>query len=775
MRDDVLKRVRNNSNQDNEDNDFIDLEASRVREKIRTSTNIKPENDENAYTGSLPREGVNWRIVDPARNQRLASTEKRSENHSLQVVKQKVSEKVVEKKEEINVSADDVLSVMDNNIDKLNAEKETYVWLWRNDVVESIEKKLAVYNETKTLVWLWKIEQNELNKLKVLFSRDIIAKWDADKKNYDLFAKKMSSFNSSRNKWVVLNSEQTEIKELTKVKTKVDDTMQNIQREMNIKISDLDTLIHQLRTRGNPEDLEKANDLSKHLLNYQDFVSRIENDDLSQDQKKWLIYFLQNDEARYQYLTDRSKHAWYKYDTAVEMWKWVSLDTYTEWTLRDIGKNMVNEEMYILLWTFSNLRSSIPWLWTISVNDNIEEFIKDSNINLNDEEKENLKQLLIVQETLKNFDTKKKQVLWNFVWDIFQQEKYALEFQLSENEKLKEAELRKIDLLDISDEEKTEQKEVILKWYSKENEKLTNRLSNINKYTEELNEIWDQEFISEDKLAEFDSNMPLLSLTSDVSEFGWILNALAKEDIEWRWILVDFDLDIKKLKDYSTLWMHENAIRALKKSISDDNKEHFFSRAKETKNLFIWDKVETDSERNERYKRIDDYLANSAWNAWTKIILFIFQLFEILVNGVEKTPVYIAKAKQWLYEVRWQMFIISFLLVSWMALFWYKETAGAALIELNNKLYSLAEYTKSWNWMLSFDNPTIEWLFPRISLIMFLMSLIVMYQIIIEIMARYIEFIKNSDDKSNTDKFLLSIWKTWLFFMFVWLVFKVFV
>lgn len=138
---------------------------------------------------------------------------------------------------------------------------------------------------------------------------------------------------------------------------------------------------------------------------------------------------------------------------------------------------------------------------------------------------------------------------------------------------------------------------------------------------------------------------------------------------------------------------------------------------------------------------MDRYFASGATGFFTKFFLFLFGVFEYVVNFTEKLPLLITKSQEAINKARVTIFVVVAIVVIALAFLYQGE--GLSQVELNTRLYSLQEYAVgSETGQLKYDSPVVEALAHKISIAVFLMALVTIYQVIIEIMSRYIHYLR---------------------------------
>jgi len=710
---------------------------------------------------------------------------KRSENASIKMIKEAVENKVAKQKEYINVKSEEVDLLMSANLMALKSEKKLYEWMWNNELVTLIDKKIATYEANKEIVQSWKVPQAELNKLFSVFNRDsdhIKNKWNSETKKatYSRFIEQISLYN-----WRILwNKEKlTEIWILNQEvinKKSVDNAINSIQKDLGNQINDLRRVAKELEVRWNDEDLIKMATLLKHTNAYESLLLKLQNEQLSESQKKGLILFSQNDEERHKFMTERMVTADYTYENLLQK-SFNELendfDNIPEWFFADGFDKMLNEETIRLFEFFANKRSLIPGMWDTLPTDDIMAVYEKIKDKLTDNEKWMVEDLLSVQKDLKEFETIKKDITGKYLGEIFNEKEMGIEYQLKLNAEFRDSELAKIDMLSISDQEKQVQKERILEWFAEVESKYRKELSRIAKEKETVMEVSQNFKLWTAEMQKYSGNMSIYSLTADTKWMISILEALAYETMEGRGIGMWIDIDISKIKDYTLNTWRTKHIEMLKDKSKNNKHKMFFNNVSRTRDLLLWSVGETKYEKLDRYKKIDTYIEKSVRNWAWGVILGVYQLFESIINWIENLPKYIAATKTSIENAKMWIFIMALLIVALLC-FQYEPSWNTALIELNTKMYSFATYVHDWNGTMSFSpNGIVNYskIFITISLAAFLIALIVMYSILIEIMWKYIDFLKNSEDKNNIEQIMLSLWKTVIFFLYLWLIFKLFI
>lgn len=692
--------------------------------------------------------------------------------HALQNIAHK---KVEEQKDHLNTKKEDLEKELNEKLEALNAEKAKYESLGKTNLVEAIDKKIASYTKTKELLDANKIEQNDINKLHNFIAKDIdnLAP-DAKIKQYDMVASKLDNFNQKQEIRENKVEVKAELNELNNAKNVVDEAMNNIRLDVEQQTVVLEEEIAQLMARAQNWDVEKAQELQERVNQYKNFTKK-SDDDYSVGEKKWLVMFLQSDEQKHNYLENQRKYWDLSVDSVVWSAAWMLATGIIAWeTLKTMGTGLVMNKAYSLFWEFWAIRNSIPWLANLSPTDNIDEYVANiKNYTFSDEEKAKIEELKMIQWSINNFQEVQKSIIDEVNQKAFLEQRMALEFQLAENKKYLDSEIAKIDMMDFSDEEKTKQKEMLLQTAGTEEAKLREQLSVINQWTDELTKLENTELLSKEQIDKLATQTDILALTQDPSNKA-LLTALAAEGIDWRMIGWNLEVDMNKVRDFSLISSQQQALEALNSASLNNKKDSIKTGLQEFGDVFIWKKGETDLERNERFKLMDNYLSSGATGIIGKVMLFLYQSFEMFINSIEKLPAYIVASQHIIERNRSGIFIAVTIFVLVLTL-WFSGNEGMSFIELNSKLYSMSNYSLESTGNMRYVDETVQSVSQKLWILTFLMSLVILYQIIIEIMNKYIQFIKSWEDKSRVEGFMLSILKWVLFLVFLGTVFKVFV
>jgi len=704
---------------------------------------------------------------------------KQPEDASIKMIKDVIHTKIIKKEAEINIDKSEVLGLIDKNISELEKEIPVYQSVWNKNLISAIEEKILSYKENKSIIEKWLVPQDKLNKLYNVFLNDIVKKWSSETKEseYKNFAKKISLFNVSLIWNEIKQQQTTELKKEMSDKSAVDKAITQMQKNLWVQINDLKKAASELKMRGKDWDLEKAEEMLKHAYQYETLLNDLNEDKLSDQQKRWLILFSQNDEERHKFLTERLENIKYNTQYITDYVNWIKNTPFSdieEWIYWNIFYKMLNEESIQLFERFSVQRSLIPWMWDVLPTDDLEVIFDRIKNHLSEDEIKEFEELVKIKDAIFTFDSIKDNLTEEFITDSFREKEFWLENQLNEITKFRDYELKKIDLLNISEEEKNQQKKIIIDWYNQKEAEIRKDQARINKEIQHIREQSSKYSLNNDLINKYSWNLLIYSLTSDIDRYGWVLEAISKETIEWRWIASNLEIDISNIKDYSLISNRIKDLKSLKKELIKNKYEDILAKKEQVKDILLWKVWETTLERQERYKKIDNYLTSSVSWVWSNLILFTYRTFENIVNGIESLPVVISKIKDSIQEYRIHIFAFSFFLISILVFSYIPDTNIASLVEVNTKLYSFSNYILNWDWTMSFVDDKVKLFFIKWSLLLFLTSLIVMYSIIIEIMSRYIEYVRNVNDKTSLDKMFFSIWKTMLFFVFMWLIFKLF-
>ena len=197
-------------------------------------------------------------------------------------------------------------------------------------------------------------------------------------------------------------------------------------------------------------------------------------------------------------------------------------------------------------------------------------------------------------------------------------------------------------------------------------------------------------------------------------------------------------------------------------------------KTKIVKQALFWGadpRSESSKNRKTRHEHIDKYLdaAFSTWFAY--IIIWIFKAFNTGSHAFIWIPRYlqwvrdsIDKNRTWLF---WFTALIIFIIVA------FSSKNDLTFVYLNTHLYSLNNYISEsgnikfseWMWW------GIETFFYKTNIFLFFLFLIVLYQIIIEFLYKYIKILKNPI--IWIEHLLESMLKLLVFFLFMWILFKV--
>lgn len=700
---------------------------------------------------------------------------KESEAASVHALQNIAHKKVEEQKDIINTKKEDLEKELNEKLEALNAEKAKYESLGKTNLVEAIDKKIASYTKTKELLDANKIEQNDINKLHNFIAKDIdnLAP-DAKIKQYDMVASKLDNFNQKQEIRENKVEVKAELNELNNSKNVVDEAMNNIRLDVEQQTVVLEEEIAQLMARAQTWDVEKAQELQERVNQYKNFTQK-SDDEYTVGEKKWLVMFLQSDEQKHNYLENQRKY----WDLSVDSVVWSAAGMLATWviaweTLKTMGTGLIMNKAYSLFGEFWAIRNSIPWLANLSPSDNIDEYVANiKNYTFSDEEKAKIEELKMIQWSINNFQEVQKSIIEEVNQKAFLEQRMALEFQLAENKKYLDSEIAKIDMMNFSDEEKTKQKEMLLQTAGTEEAKLREQLSVINQWTDELTKLENTELLSKEQIDKLSTQTDILALTQDPANKA-LLTALAAEWIDGRMIGWNLEVDINKVRDFSLIASQQQALEALNSAGLNNKKDTIKTGLQEFWDVFIWKKWETDLERKERFKLMDNYLSSWATGMLGKVMLFLYQSFEMFINSVEKLPAYIVASQHIIERNRSGIFIAVTIFVLVLTL-WFSWNESMSFIELNSKLYSMSNYSLESTGNMRYADETVQSVSQKLWILTFLMSLVILYQIIIEIMNKYIQFIKSWEDKSRVEGFMLSLLKWLLFLVFLGTVFKVFV
>lgn len=757
----------------------------------------KTENKDDGKKASFNWAPQGWETINETSNQpKLVSRDqsswkdtdsswKRAEWSSVKMIKDVLSSKIDDKKSIVDKSKVDVATLIDKNIDSLNAEKRLFEGAWKSEMVSVISQKISAYETNKELIQSWKVQQNDLNKLYSIFDRDNVninqkLSVESKEKNYTRFIDQLNTFH-----WKVdLKAKKNDLevvydKEVADEKS-INKAIRSIEKDLRWQSIDLKKVAKELSLRWTDGDIDKMNRLLKHAEEYDRLVLALENWELDESQKKWLILFAQSDEERHKYLTERLITQDFTYDKTLAMSKEAISQDITaipEFFFKDSFGKMLDEEAIKLFESFAKTRSKIPGMWDALPTDDLDALSAGIIDFLTDEEKKQLSLLKDTKDSIYDFNKIKDETTERYLNEVFNEKEYSIDFQISDNDEFKNNELSKIDLMDLSDSEKQAQKDIILEWYSKIDTKLQLDKARLAKERLAVSEVSNSFNLNEDAIKKHSSKMSIYSLTADKNILGGALEALSYETLEWRGVWYDLWIDVKNIKDYTLVKRHSKQVWVIW-ALSVDKIKHsgkfLASDAKRAWELLMGRTWETTHETQERYKKLDSLIAKKANGAFSWISLMVFSGMEWIVNTMENSPKNIAALTWFIQKSKMSIFLLAGIIVG-LLVFKYDPSNISALIELNSRMYSFANFAKDGNGALTFESVAYQKAFLKTSLLVFLIAIIVMYAVIIEIMSKYIDFLKNSDDKTNMEKIMTSIWKTVLFFLYFWLIFKLFI
>lgn len=258
--------------------------------------------------------------------------------------------------------------------------------------------------------------------------------------------------------------------------------------------------------------------------------------------------------------------------------------------------------------------------------------------------------------------------------------------------------------------------------------------------------------------------------------------------IDTNWIYDRYNIDksiiLKELEDWfdntnventafdNIKWYGKNVKnKAIEKIKSFDN---IYEETKVVwKTLFGWEKAYTESgeTRARRQDELNKYFDALFSSGAAYIVVWIFKIFKIITDQFLQIPVYLDMIRRSIEKYRKNVFFILAALV-WLIVI-FADKSSLTYISLNTKLYSISNYIwDSWNIQFSdWLKGWIEGFFYKTNIYLYFLCLIVLYQIIIEFMNKYITILKTPTIWIN--RIFIWMWKLLVFFLFMWILFKV--
>lgn len=195
--------------------------------------------------------------------------------------------------------------------------------------------------------------------------------------------------------------------------------------------------------------------------------------------------------------------------------------------------------------------------------------------------------------------------------------------------------------------------------------------------------------------------------------------------------------------------------------------------------LFFWNTdvdLEHKNARIARHNEIERVL-DSLINGWiTGTIKWIYKSSKFITDSIANIWVHIQQFREVLERNRvtifWFILVTVFIIVS------FSDMTSYNLIDVNTSLFSVWEYSRDANWLIKFigDNPEKEmnWLasiYYKWNILLLFMYFVVLYQIAIEFVYRYLDLLKNTTQW--IEAFVIRAFKILFLVFLLWLVFKI--
>ena len=732
--------------------------------KSTVSNTIPAKGDEkNPFSGALK--------TQPGNNSTNSGA--RSETASIQAVFKGSKDYVEKKIKELEIDAPAVKRQIQEKITALEAEKEKYSKLGKTDLVNSIDKKIEAYKKTNTAIDKHNLSNKELNSLHNFIMRDTDA-FNPETKivEYDNVAKKLNNFVNKKNGKAAIKTAKGTYRELKTDEQKLNDAISQVVLYVKEKAITLDKEIIELERRNREGDKEKAQELKQQVETYNNFRESISGNDMVPTDKRMFVEFLQNDNLKTQYLADldliHNNNLEKSQQKIAEMLVAGTLDAGAAVAL---GKGLAMKEAYGLFSDFGELRNSIPGLVQLKPTDDIDAYVNSLGVNFSDEEKKKIEDLKALQGRIKNFNQGNTELVSKINKSLFIDKIDELNKELvKQEEELKQKFATIENDANLNDEQKALQKSELEKENSIKSIELKRQINNLEGAESEFKNTSIQ--LDEAKIAELSTQIATLSLAKN-SKYAEMLQALSKDFAEGRGVGRSLDIDLEKIKDTSLMAKLSADISKQKDEIKDIRIDQFKGGLADLKDTFIGKSGETALEREERFKKMDTYFASGTTGFFTKVFLFFFWVFEYIVNFAEKLPVLITRSQEQINKGRTLIFLIIAGIIFALAVMYNGD--GVGTIELNQKLYSMQEYAvDSASGKVKFADDNVKMMAGKISILVFLMSLVVIYQVVIELMSRYNTFLRLGENK-GVEGFMISILKSVILLLFVGFIFKIFI
>jgi hypothetical protein len=471
------------------------------------------------------------------------------------------------KQSSINEYNENQRELESNYYQMLEGEAENYFW----DIMEYIDNEDYDVDEIKRNIEeeaqkTYQIESNFEAEIKEKFSEidskiptnvDIQVDWNILDMAEKLLEQKSAILKAWTEKLDIVYSKEKEL-EGNKINKK------DLERNVGLAVSNIQKKISTLNKEfddysKNWEYNEKvAKDFEYKIKWYQDLVSKLKDSNTSLVDKHWLVSLLWKWDWLWKYINHRSKNYGYNLD---HIWKELKASVkweYEDWKLTELYKKWLEEQKYSLVEQFAKLKWEIPKFENISLNDNLYHqaqllWISDDATLLK------IEKLKKLQHNIKNLDlsTYTKHFIDWWLEEIRLKKENEIKV-LNENKK---EELRRIDRLPYTDEEKDIAKSEYLDIYEQKLAKLEDERTKINNEIITVRDYWkDYWHFSKSEMKDISNNMNLFGIVSNVDEYSDIIAWISDDILEWNTEFINFE-NYKHIKsDFYTTWILNDVV-----------------------------------------------------------------------------------------------------------------------------------------------------------------------------------------------------------------------
>jgi len=286
-------------------------------------------------------------------------------------------------------------------------------------------------------------------------------------------------------------------------------------------------------------DEKKAQDYDFKIKSYNDLTTKLQDKNISDIDKKWLLALLWKWKWLWEYINHRSNNYWY---TIEYVWKELTKlrnQWYQEWKFVELYEKWLDEQKFNLIEKFAKLKSSIPNFDSVSLNDDIYKQAQDLWIS-DDESLVKIEELKMLQDNIKNLDLSlyTKSFIDNSLEYLRLQKESDIKSLIEE----KDQQLKMIDRLPISQVEKDAQKSEYLEVYEKKLATLENERDKIKNEVLLINEKFkDNWFFSKSELKDISNNMNLFGIVWNIDEYSDIIAWLSDDIVNWNTDFINFE------------------------------------------------------------------------------------------------------------------------------------------------------------------------------------------------------------------------------------------